>query len=668
VLTAMPPAAWPRVAVVGPLTGPRASWGQLLTDAVEALPHAPVSWVFFDEQGDAEQARSRALEIVADAGFAAVIGHFNSTGARSAIPLYRAAGLPVLLPLSTAPGLSATEPGTGESGTAGEPGLAIQFCPDDDAQAVTMVQACAARGQQRLAVAHDGSPYGERLAERVLAAGSGHDPQRLLVDPARWPEQAGTAVALLGVHHAVAGLIGDHATGDRLVLVPDDCDIPEFADLTANSAPDRILVARLTGGPFTLVMTAFTALAGALGKHPQLRGRPLLEVIRGEADQGAVNARSAPGAGWELAPPPRRRPHSSGTRFEVVVVGGGVVGRAAAADLAERGVRVGLLDAGTGTSASSVSGGLVRAFEPGAVPRRLAIRSTEMLWGRTQLARQNGFRSTGSLVLFGPEDQAGAMAGVAELRAAGLGAVLLSTSEVRGRWPEIDTSGLDGAVWEPDAGYALATVTLAALRDRGQRAGVTGLSGTARELTDGGVRLAGGQEISADVVVVAAGCGAPVLLGDHWPPGRPARTRRINYTIMDAGGHRLPTVIDLTTGLWLRPDGTDGILAGVPVDDWDVPVAAGRDLEPSTLQRIRTGAGQRFPFLAAAPVLTSRFGTDLYLPGGPVLGPLGDRRTVVAAGWSGGGFKTAPAAGERVAEAALDLLGDRTHPPIRSVR
>jgi hypothetical protein len=61
--------------------------------------------------------------------------------------------------------------------------------------------------------------------------------------------------------------------------------------------------------------------------------------------------------------------------------------------------------------------------------------------------------------------------------------------------------------------------------------------------------------------------------------------------------------------------------------------------------------------VATADVLTTRFGTDLYLPGGPLLGVLdGSPPTVTAVGWSGGGFKTVMAAAEHSASAAWKLL------------
>ena len=625
-----------RVAVVGPLSGPRAAWGRLLVDAAAAFPYSRVSWELFDDHGDAALAAARAQDVAGDGGFAAVAGHFNSLGALAALPVYRRAGLPVLLPLATAPGLS------------GGGALVMRFCPDDDAQAAAIVRACRERGLPRVAVAHDGSGYGRRLAGRVLAAAGGH----LRAEPAHWPEAPQTPLVLCGVHHAVARMLAQQAAGAALVLVPDDCDIPEFAALTAASTAE-ILVARLAGGPFTRVVAAFAALAGALDKHPGLRGGPLLDAVRGEAAEGFASRES----GWELAPVPRRARRRDGARFDVAVVGGGVVGRAAAAELAERGARVTLLDAGLKSSASAVSGALVRAYEPEPAQRRLAVRATQLLWGRQALAARHGFRRTGSLVLLGREHLAEAAAGVAELRAAGLRADLLSVGQLAVRWPELGTAGIHGAVWEPDAGYAIAPVMLAALLDRVRRAGATVSEWRAGKLTGGGVVSGGGPPIHADVVVVAAGCGSVELLGDRWPPGRPGRTRRIRYAIADAGGRRLPSIADLTSGVWGRPDGHRGFLAGRPVQEWGVPAAAGRGLAGAHLDWIRAGACRRLPFLATAEVLTARFGTDLYLPGGPLLGAVpGEPPTVVAAGWSGGGFKTAVAAAEHAAAAAFELL------------
>jgi glycine/D-amino acid oxidase-like deaminating enzyme len=446
-----------------------------------------------------------------------------------------------------------------------------------------------------------------------------------------WPDEP-AVVVLCGVHHWAAEQVRKHARDGGTVIAVDDCDVTEFADL-AGPVPGELLVARLAGGPYSRVVTAFAGLAGALAKRPRLRGAPLLVAVRGEV--------AGPHTGWQVASVPPR-PRTDG--FDVAVVGGGVVGRAAAAELAEAGAHVALFDpGGARTAASSVSGALIRAFEPDERSRRLALRAYQVLWGRPELAALHGFRRTGSLVLLGPEHLDEAVAGVAQLRDDGVEVSLLSTSELAGKWPGLRVDGLAGAVWEPGGGYAAPAVTLAALVDRARQAGVAVFRRTVQSLADAGSL--------ADRVLVAAGCATPEILGDAWPGDRPARTRRIRYAILDAGGERLPTIVDLTPGLWGRPDGADGFRAGMPVDEWDVPVVAGTGLEDNQLMPLRAGLTARLPGLASAEVLTARFGTDLYVAGGPLLGSLpGAPHIWVAAGWSGGGFKTAPGAARRLAE------------------
>ncbi|MGH8896623.1 MAG: FAD-dependent oxidoreductase [Egibacteraceae bacterium] len=718
-----------RVAVVGPLSGTRAAWGGLLTAGIAAVPHAPVRWELFDDRGEVAEAVARAQEVVADGEFAAVVGHFNSMGAREVLPVYRAAGLPALLPLATAPGL-----------LEGMAGTALRLCPDDIGQAAVIARACRERGRHRFTVVHDGSGYGQRLAALVLAA-AGPD-LSVLVHEVLPEEPIDGAVVFCGVHHRVAELLRrEYRPGQgHLVLVTDDCDVPEFAEL-AGPAASGALVARLAGGAPGRVAAAFAALAGALAKHPGHRGSALLDAVRGELadelghDGDPVGGSS--GAGWEIVPVPPRTGHHGAAhrrsgverRYDVAVVGGGVVGLATAAELAEAGARVALLDAGSpGSSASAVSGALVRAFElavraekpvafvrkaphlaallrttstrrdprgvlrlarraqshpqddrgrPPGPPHRqrsfrlgplseregdLALRGFQLLWGRPELAVAYGFHRTGGLVLLGADHLDAAATGVTALRAAGVTAELLTVGELAQRWPDLDSAGLAGAVWEPDAGYVVPAVALATLLDRARRAGAAVLpSRRVRGLAAGpeGMAVLDDGAVRAEVVVVAAGCATPELLGERWPADRPARTKRIRYGIFERGGRRLPTVVDLTTGMWGRPDGRDGFLAGHPVEEWDVPVTAGTELTGEQVEWIRAGAGQRLPFLVTAGFLAGRFGTDLYVPGGPVLGVVpGTPRTVVAAGWSGAGFKTAPAAAARAATAALGLLGE----------
>ncbi|WP_329048783.1 FAD-dependent oxidoreductase [Streptomyces violaceus] len=637
----------PRVAVVGPFSGPRAAWGELLSGAVDSVRRAPVDWEFFDDRGDAEQGGARACEVVADGGFAAVVGHFNSLGARDALPVYREHRLPVLLPLATAPGL-----------LDGSDGLALRLCSDDAGQAAAVVAACREQGYECLDVVHDGTGYGLRLAGLLREAA---EPELSVGVHSEWRTTRGAAIALCGVHHGAAALLRSRAPVDpgQWVVATDDCDIPEFAEL-AGAAAEGVRVARLTGGPAARVVAACAALAGALGKHPERRGERLVETVRGELacalDARGEPVNGSPGAGWEVLPvaaPPTPR-----DSFDVAVVGAGVVGRATAAEVAERGRSVALLD-GAGDAASTVSGALVRAYEADIAERGRAIRSFQLLWGREERAAAHGFRRTGSLVLFGPGGRAAADEGVADLVAGGLAAEVLDIDDVTRRWPLIEGEGLEGAVWEPDGGYAVAAVALAAMTDRARRAGAHIVPGpAARTLADdagSGVVVDG--RLHAAAAVLAAGCGTPELLGEHWPAGHTARTKRIQYAVFErpagTGSAPLPALVDLTTGMWARPDGLDAVLAGFPVEEWDVPPTTDSSLTATQIGLLRERVGPRLPFLTAARALTSVRGRDLYVSPAALLGPVpGLPRTVVAAGWSGSGFKSAPAAAEAAAELA----------------
>ncbi|AWZ06115.1 hypothetical protein DRB89_17465 [Streptomyces sp. ICC4] len=650
-----------RVAVVGPFSGPRASWGVLLTRAAAARPGPGISWEFHDDRGDADRAAEVGRAVVADGGYAAVVGHFNSMGAARVTDGYRAAGLPLLLPLSTAPGLL-TEPG------------ALRWCAHDTGRVRALLAAARPSGHRAPAVVDDGSAYGRRLADRFRVALATAEP----------PEHPPVDVVVCGTH------VGAATTARRLraegfegrLLFTDDCAVEEFPGLLGSAAGDAH-VARLRGGARRHVEAAFDCLVDALTAQPDVRGDALLAALRGHAgidfDSRGDAVDAATSSAWETVPLARafsRIPAPMTGRVsepDVVVIGDGVVGSAVAAELAAAGRSVAIATLGPGApAATAASGGLVRSYEPQPVLRRLAILSHQLLWGGDpEEAARCGFRRTGSLVLLGPDDLPEAERGLAELRDAGIAAELLTPDQLRSRWPDLSTAGISAALWEPDGGYASPTATAAVHRTRALRLGATLLPyGPVHELLPhprGAEVVTAGAALTAACVVVAAGSGTPALLGDRLsfrPGAQASRTRRIRYAFFDRGGRELPVVNDLTTGVWGRPqldgEAAGGHLTGRPVDEWNVPVVSGDTLTEEQIAHIRGGAVPRWPWLDRAPFMSGRFGTDLYHPDGPFLGLLsGDPRTVVAACWSGAGFKTAPGAAAEAAAAVDYVLGAR---------
>ncbi|WP_030692576.1 FAD-dependent oxidoreductase [Streptomyces globisporus] len=697
--------ALPRGAVVGPFSGPRAVWGEHLERAAERYGTA-VNWELYDDRGEAETARQIAEAVVAEGRHALVVGHFNSAGAAAALPVYRAAGLPVLLPLATTPGLLADSAGT-----------LLRWCPDDRAQAADLLAAVRDAGHARVAVTHDGSAYGERLALLVRdasAAARPAVPSGAVVSDGRGPATGAvpvpaaltgpspdvldgpegrdapalTALVVCGTHVGAARAAREwRAAGfEGAFWFTDDCAVDEFAALLgAPAATGGASVARMRGGPEAHVDAAFAAATAALAEDPARTGRTLLAAVRAHADRGftALGEPEPGSVGWDFVPVPlvpvvagasTRTGGRHGRAYDVIVVGAGVVGSATASVLARHGARVALVAPMDGRQdhATAWSGGLVRSFEADPYLRGLALRSHHLAWGPAALAPgPYGFMATGSLVLCGDADLEEAEKGVAELNGSGVPAELLDPDVLGARFPGLSVDGITAAVWEPEAGYADPPRTARVYRDRALAHGARLLPARVRELDapPGADRvrvlLEPGGPVEAFAVVLAAGGGTGEIAGHRLSGADAGRTKSIRYGFFHhpatAG---LPTVVDMVSGVWGRPqltgEAAGGYMAGRPVDEWDVPPGGEATLTDEHVAYIRQGAAARWPWLAdpATRFLGGRRGVDLYTPHSrPHLGrERPDSRIVLATGWSGAGFKTAPAAAELAAAEALDVL------------
>lgn len=646
-----------RIAVVGPFSGPRAAWGELLLRAVRRYQLPGIVWEQIDDVGDAEVAHRVATGIAADGGYRAVVGHFNSLGAAAALPVYRAAGIPLLLPLSTGTGLLSD----GRGGV-------LRWCAEDRGQLLALTEEAHRTSAWRLWVVDDGSANGSHLSAELLGMTEPAVPVMPLTDPDGCPGP----VVVCGTHHGAAKTaLGLRAAGyGGRLLFPDDCAVREFADLLGDDENARVV--RLAGGAVACVEEAFAALTGALIADPHCSGADLLDLVR--AHSGVSHTASGdpdPGArGWELvgveslhgAHELAGAPANGTPELDTLVVGTGIVGCATAAALAEPGRRVALIGLGPDApSATRNSGGLIRAYEPDEAVRELAIRSFRLLWQR-QESRPFGFRRTGSLVLLADGDVAEAERGVAHLRDGGVEAHLISAAEVRRRWPDFAVEDVTAAVWEPGGGYTTSLATAGAFRADAVRRGVLAWYGRVHGVRPGPAGVLTETEwgqVHTRTVVVATGSSIPDLRTSAGAAVGPrARVKRIRYGYFDAGGRVLPTVADLVTGMWGRPnlDG-DSFLTGRPVDEWDVPASGGDALTAEQVAYIRTGAATRWPWLRTAGYVGGRFGADLYGDSGPLRGTVCDDLRVVAAGvFSGGGVKAAPAVAEQVATTIRGLL------------
>jgi sarcosine oxidase, subunit beta len=379
---------------------------------------------------------------------------------------------------------------------------------------------------------------------------------------------------------------------------------------------------------------------------------------------------------------------------DVVIVGAGVIGAATAFHLSLLGARdVLVLDRATvGSGMSCRSSALVRMHYTFGPEVELAVRSDAMFEAWPDLVgRPACVRRTGFVRIVSPGEEAALRANVAMQRALGARAEVIDAARLKEVAPGLRADDVECAAWEPNGGYGDGAVVagdlLAAARARGVRyrphapvaslltdggrvigvelagsgtgAGGNAASGAAASRTDGGgsagsgAGRGGGDREYAGIVVLAAGVWAPPLLRTAGVV-LPIETELHRVAVLAHGaGQGTPVAcIDSVTQTYFRPEAAGsmtlvGGFAGQRGADPDaVAAATDEDLVPPV-----QAASRRVPALEDAGIVRGVTGLyDMTPDARPLLGRLPSLDgLIVAAGFSGTGFKIAPAAGEGIA-------------------
>lgn len=360
------------------------------------------------------------------------------------------------------------------------------------------------------------------------------------------------------------------------------------------------------------------------------------------------------------------------TPRRVVVAGAGVIGASIAWHLrrARPDVEVCLLDPHLPViGASAYSAGILRRHHTSSGDVELAARSIEAYRRfRETLGGDCGYTPTGFLLLLAPEFAGTARERQSCLDAAGSATEFLDAAQLRARWPQLSIQEGEVGVLEHDGGYGSAPATTAAYRSALQAEGgrlMLGVRVDGLEPRAGGPRWRLGTNIGpvdADEVVLASGAEVGQLTA---PLGLalPVTPRRIGLAVID--GPRpwdptLPVVIDDVTGTYFVPS-TDGRTAvGVRARPTCTQVLPAEPLSEDEITKALQRGARRVPGFADADVVGSQASCDGYTPDyRPILGPLTDFAGLhVACGFSGGGYKIAPAVGSAVAAGVLDGPGN----------
>jgi sarcosine oxidase subunit beta len=352
---------------------------------------------------------------------------------------------------------------------------------------------------------------------------------------------------------------------------------------------------------------------------------------------------------------------------DAIIVGAGVQGASLAFHLAKRGVRVLVLERGSVASgATGRSSGFVRMHYDLETDVELAWRSFPYFrdWGNVVGHGDPSFVRTGFVQIV-PDHLAGALrANVAMMQALGVDTHLVDRGELERLVPGIAAADVTAAAYEPESGYADPTGTAAGFLDgaRAHRAIVRQQCSVEAVITAHdrviGVTTGAGR-VHAPVVVDAAGAWAAGLAGtvNVEVPVQPWRHDTGYFGRPDGRGDRMPIVLDNATQVYFRMEGEELILVGLESGS-EVGGSPDRPLGAVSQASIETMTSRllaRLPWMQGGTLRAAHGGQDGVTPDErPILGPAGPDGFWLACGFSGTGFKTAPATGASLAEWILD--------------
>ncbi len=359
--------------------------------------------------------------------------------------------------------------------------------------------------------------------------------------------------------------------------------------------------------------------------------------------------------------------------YDAVVIGAGVVGASTAFHLAKLGdLEVCVVDRGPvcgGGTAKSCA--IVRSHYSVPSNTALTLRSLEMFYSFPDWLEQTeadaGFVNSGYLIIASEGDFADKLRGNLSMQAdVGAETFVISREDARDRHPLLDLEDAAVIGYEPNSGYADPYLTTTSFINAARAKGtvvksdcaVTGLIEAGGRVT--GVRTQDG-ELHAAHVISAIGPWTRTLT-DGLGLEIPLEVSR--HTVLTFRGPApyapdLPIVKDLTTAnkMYCRPASGGVVLVGTGDhgDPVEHPDAMDENVADDFVLHQGGQLAQRMPSFAEARLTASWIGPyDITPDWNPVLGPApGLDGLTLAFGFSGHGFKLAPAVGLVLAQQVL---------------
>ena len=352
--------------------------------------------------------------------------------------------------------------------------------------------------------------------------------------------------------------------------------------------------------------------------------------------------------------------------YDAIIIGAGVMGASIAFHLAERGQKVAVLDRKTVASgATGHSSGLVRFHYDFMLESELTYVSYKNYFNnwRERVGGECGFIKTGFMQISKREHEALMRGNVANQQKIGINTSVITADEVKRLFPDLVTDHFDFAAYEPDSGYADATLTTNSFIDGAKRNG--GILIQNSEVT--AIRTGGGKVVGVDttkgtfdapIIVNASGSWAKHIASlagldvplETW-------THDVAFLHRPPSLGRIPAVIDDVINCYFRPEGEALILAAGEDESMrgEAPDAEDQTPTPTFLDKLIDGLLQRIPKIEESGLHSIHVGRDGITPDQrAIYSAAGPDGFYLACGLSGTGFKTSPAAGASMAELILD--------------
>jgi sarcosine oxidase, subunit beta len=352
---------------------------------------------------------------------------------------------------------------------------------------------------------------------------------------------------------------------------------------------------------------------------------------------------------------------------DVIIVGAGVQGASLAFHLARRGARVTVLERGTvGAAATGRSSGFVRMHYDLESESRLAWASFPYFteWRDRVGAGDPGFVRTGFLHLVPQALAAHLRANVAMQQRIGINTSVVTPAEAGELVAGAVIDDVAVGAHEPDSGYADPSGTAAGFMAAARAHGASLAQGCrVASVAVAGDAVVGVEtdigRLAAPVVVDAAGAWAAELAASVGLdiPVQAWRHDTAYFGLPDGRATDFPIVIDDVNQVYFRPEGSEMMLVGLEAGN-ELGGSPDRPMAPMRQTMVEDMIARlcaRVPWMGAGTLRRSHGGQDGMTPDQrPILGRAGPDGFILACGFSGTGFKTAPAIGACLAELILD--------------